>query len=77
MTKRPHTINSFALCKIVIVCIGEKTVSISSYYSLDVSATIRFQTSEESIEECSPYPPSTLKKSPSMAVDGSKQDESW
>ncbi len=46
MTKRPHTINSFALCKIVIVCIGEKTVSISSYYSLDVSATIRFQISD-------------------------------
>lgn len=49
--KGPRTIDCLALCEIIIILAGEKTVSISSYYSLNVTASISTRDSEMSFQD--------------------------
>lgn len=63
-----RTIDGLALCKIIVVLAGEKTVSISSYYSLNVPARVSTVNSGGMTKACFPYPPFALKKRPSMPV---------
>ena len=63
-----RTIDGLALCKIIVVLAGEKTVSISSYYSFNVPARISTGDSEGMTKVCFPYPPFALKKRPSMPM---------